>query len=350
MLSFEVEVEITGRAMRLYHNAEALKISGRNVSLSTDITTGSSRLNLGHARNPMFLNAHSVARTVLFVSLCFALVLCRSFTAKGQDQPLPMDKVNALLDPKVLGVKANGKPKFPAGIVTGRYMEEDIQGHCLVGASFPKWENLPLIKCTYRQADKSVPTKEKIATAIMLNPDKELLARWIVASCLIVKGNGNIDNCTVKLAKIIIDASGSQFVVAGIVLEDINPTDQIQEAYTFRDGVTAKVTDGLAVGFKGAFGDNESKIALDPAKTVLATASLKGPARIQSTWRAMYSDYMGDRAKDVAGTKWLDVVRELYQDAWKRAHNDALPETVEKYRNDLMVAKCYAVMGITPPH
>jgi hypothetical protein len=287
-------------------------------------------------------------RVVLLISLFVAVVFCPSFIARGQDRPLPMDKVNALLDPKVLGVKPNGKPKFREGIVTGRYMEEDINGHCS-DATFPKWEEFHLKKCTYRQPDNSVPGNKKTATVIMLNPEKEVLAKWLVASCLIVKGNSNIDACTVKLAKEIIGASGSQFAVAGIVLEDINPTDQIQEAYTFRDGVTVRVQDGLPVGFKGAFGENENKIAIDPDKTVLATASTKGPARIQSTWRQMYRDYMGTKAKDVTGIKWLDVVRELYQDAWKRAHNDALPETVEKYRNDLMVARCYSLMGIQPP-
>ena len=259
-----------------------------------------------------------------------------------------MNKVNALLNPKILGVKKNGKPRYRQGIVTGRYMEEDIQGHCS-DASFPNWEEFHLSKCTYSQFDKNVQGNAKTATVIMLNPEKEVLAKWIVASCLIVKGHGNVDNCMVQLAKAIIEASGSQFVVAGIVLEDIHPTDDVQEAYTFREGVTVTVKDGLSVGFKGPFGDNERKIAIDPDKTVLATASQKGPARVQSTWRVMYTAYMGQQAKDVSGTKWLDVVRELYQDAWRRAHDDALPETVERYRNDLMVARCYALLGITPP-
>lgn len=282
----------------------------------------------------------------LTISLFFVLMLCSFVTANGQG--LPMDKVNALLNPKTLGVKPNGKPKYRDGIVTGRYMEEDISGHCSA-ASFPKWEEFHLAQCTYKQADKSVPEHAKTATVIMLNPEKEVLAKWIVASCLIVKKNATIDTCMVKLATTIIDVSGSQFAIAGIVLEDINPTDQIQEAYTFRDGVTVKIQDGLAVGFTGPFGENENKIAIDPDKKVISTASQRGPARIQSTWRSMYTAYKGHKAQDVTGTKWLDVVRELYQDAWKRAHNDALPETVEKYRNDLMVARCYALMGITPP-
>jgi len=157
----------------------------------------------------------------------------------------------------------------------------------------------------------------------------------------------------------IIGASNSQFAVSGIVLEDqrkmnkvgkkVSGEDGIQEAYIFRDGVTVRVQDGIPVGFTETFGENENNIALDPNKEVLETASKDGPARIQSTTRQMYKDYLGNNAREVDGIKWLDVVRELYQDAWKRAHNDALPETVEKYRNDLMVAKCYSLMKVKPP-
>ena len=202
-------------------------------------------------------------------------------------------------------------------------------------------------RCTYRQPDNNAPSG-KTATVIMLNPEKELLAKWLVASCVIVKGSTDVKSCAIKLAKAIIDASGSQFPIAGIVLEDMNG-DHLQEAYTFRDGVTVKLEGGLPVGSTGMFGESQNNLAIDPNTAVLSTASQKAPARIQSTWRQMYKDYMGSDAKDVTGIKWLDEVRRLYQDAWKRGHDDSLPESVEKYRNDLLVAKCYALMGIQPP-
>jgi hypothetical protein len=237
-------------------------------------------------------------------------------------------------------------------------MEEDIHGGKCPDAPSPfkNWKGFPLIKCTYTQPDNKAPHRLKTATVIMLNPEKEVLAKWIVASCVIVKGTTDVDACAKKLALKIITVSGSQFAVAGIVLEDEHPThpdgtqgDGIQEAYTFRDGVTVSVQGGMSVGFTGMFGEAENNIALDPNREVLSTASNAGPARIQNTTRQEYMDYMGAQAKDVTGIKWLDVVRGLYQDAWRRAHDDAKPETVEKYRNDLMVAKCYALMGIKPP-
>jgi hypothetical protein len=287
----------------------------------------------------MFKNFRPVQQVILFVLLLFAAGLCPSFTANGQD--LPMGHVNALLDPKTLGVK-HGHPIYRKGIITGRYMEDQC-----ADTSFAKWEGLPLKRCTYRQPDKNVSSGKK-ATVIMLNPDKELLARWLVASCVIVKGNTGVRSCAIKLAKEIIGASGSQFAVAGIVLEDMND-DKVQQAYTFRDGVTVLLQGGLEVGFDGSFNQSAINLAIDPDIAVLSTASQKGPARIQSTSRQMYRNYMGSSAKDVTGIKWLDEVRALYQDAWKRGHDTSLPETVAKYRNDLLVARCYALMGIQPP-
>jgi hypothetical protein len=242
-----------------------------------------------------------------------------------------MDHVNAMLDPKSLGVKDSGAPRYSKGIVTGRYME----GQC-AETSFLNWEGFPLQRCTYRQPDSTVPGG-RVATVIMLNPEKELLAKWLVASCVIVKGNTGVKNCAVKLAKDIINASGSQFPVAGIVLEDMDGNN-VQDAFAFRDGVTVKLQGGT-----------NNDLALDPNTVIQSTASQSGFARIQSTSRQVYKNYKGSHAQDVTGLKWLDVVRELYQDAWKRGHDSSLPETVDKYRNDLLVAKCYALMGIQPP-
>ena len=277
----------------------------------------------------MFENIRSARQITFLVLLLFASGL--SFTAKSQTT-LPMDHVNAMLNPKSLGVKANGAPKFAKGIVAGRYMED---GQC-AEVSFSKWEGFPLKRCKYRQPDSTVPGG-RVATVIMLNPEKELLAKWLVASCVIVKGNTGVKSCAVKLALDIINASGSQFPVAGIVLEDMDGNN-IQDAFAFRDGVTVKLQGGT-----------NNNLALDPNTVVLSTASQSGFARIQSTSRQTYKKYKGSNAQDVTGLKWLDVVRVLYQDAWKRGHDGSLPETVEKYRNDLLVAKCYALMGIQPP-
>jgi hypothetical protein len=300
------------------------------------------------------LNKNSgLGKSVFVFSFLCWVVLGASFTAKSQD--LPMDKVNELISRTVF--KFDKKSViYKKGITQGRYMEKVVKRCTSKDVTFPNWgPEFPLKRCTYDQPDKKAPKKIKTATVIMLNPEAEVLAKWIIASCLIVKGNTGIEACANKLADSIIQVSGSQFAIAGIVLEDQRPKhkdgtqgDGIQEVYIFRDGVTVDVQGGIHWGFTGMFGEAENAVALDPTHKATVTGSTSGPARIQNTKRQMYLSYMGTQAKDVKELKWLDVVRDLYQDAWKRAHSNS-PETVEKYRNDLMVAKCYSLMGIKPP-
>ena len=280
----------------------------------------------------------SFAGKAFYITLLLITInVCMSATANCQT--LPADKVTKVA--KELG-------KLP------RYMEEDINDECKP-TELAGWENFPLIKCTYRQPDKIAGYKK--ATVIMLNPKKDVLAKWIVASCVIVKKmptpatDTAFDNCTSKLRREIIGASNAQFPVAGIVLEDqypINAPDGIQEVYTFRDGLTVEVKDGLVAAFTGNFGEAENNIALDTARKI---TKAKNYARIQSTSRDEYSAYMGSLAEKVDGANsvnWVSVIRKLYQDAWTRSHSNS-PENVEKYRNDLMVARCYKMLGVKPP-
>lgn len=282
-----------------------------------------------------------ITNTSLFILRLLLLLICVTAAAIGQG--LPMDKV--------------AKVKQNLGTL-GRYMEEDISGHCQV-TKIPEWGEIELKQCTYRQKDKLAGYKT--ATVIMLNPEKDVLAKWIVASCVIVLGMPNkkmtakFDQCTSKLRSRILQASGAQFPIAGIVLEDQYPDktkkcpkckpDGIQEVYTFRDGLTVEVEGGLTSAYTGPFGEDENRIALDRQKAI---TKAKKYARIQSTSRDEYRSYMGSLSQDVTDAKWVDVIRDLYKDAWIRAHgSDA--DTIEKYRNDLMVAACYSEMGKKPP-
>src|SRR5262245_23103479 len=134
-------------------------------------------------------NIYREVKSVFITSLLFLFIFSTAFAAKSQD--LPMDKVNALVSRKVL--KFDGESfLFKKGIIAGRYMEDDVKGGC-TDATLLNWEEFPLKKCTYNQPDKNAPKKIKTATVIMLNPGKEILAKWIIASCLIVRGNINID-------------------------------------------------------------------------------------------------------------------------------------------------------------
>lgn len=270
---------------------------------------------------------------------------------------------NRQLNANVL-VAMNNNPEL---VNLGRYMENSS----CEATSFPNWEGFELRKCKYRQEVKSINgrVREKNSLAggnrtfvnaevIMLNPKKDVLFKWILATCMITHPTANEDqlkSCATKFAKDIKSASGSQFAIAGIVLEDLNwypvgygiqqginsigQSDGMAEVYMFQDGVTVKLTGSkLNKNIQQVFDQSDIDFSLNPNSQVeLNKETTK--ARIASTTRKEYRNLLGQAAKDVSGNNWLKIVRELYQDAWKRAHNNALPETVEKYRNILLLAK-----------
>lgn len=215
---------------------------------------------------------------------------------------------------------------------------------------YPRWQDFSqdLMKCDYTQDDrkgrKGPIIGHKKATAITLDPSIDVLASWVVATCLIVKHNAN-QTCTDGLMNQILNASNAHFVIAGVVLEDQWPCPDgkhcgngIIESYNFRDGVTVSIKGGLKNFSETQASDPQILKALAPDSTITAAHKY---ARIQSTCREHYQAYekaMGREPENVKGLNWLTVVRALYQDAWRRAHDVSLTESVEKYRNELMIA------------
>jgi hypothetical protein len=245
---------------------------------------------------------------------------------------LPLENVTTLLS-KNKGIIYGEHVNLSEGITTGRYMEDDISDDGPKDAHFPNWDDFPLKESRYKVGNKQ-------GRVIMINPERSVLAKWIIASCLIAVGRNNLDQHADKLADAIIEASGSQFVIAGIVLEN-------GKAYTFRDGVTVKLRNGLSVGYSGNYDETAIEYAINEDSPLERTATgADSPARIQSTTRQMYKNYMGANAKHVGDLNWLPVVRDLYKDAWIRSQDENLDETTEKYRNDLMIARCYSLFDI----
>lgn len=194
---------------------------------------------------------------------------------------------------------------------SSRYME-----HNCVPATYPGWETLPLKKCTYRVKGANDPVK-KTAEVIMLNAEPDQLARWVVSTCIDVVGNAS-NKCTRNLGKQIIEQSGAQFPIAGIVFEDILPEDGKFEVFAFRNGVTVRINGVTHLGTA-----QPSTTEIEKSLNGAVTSTLKF-ARIQSTTREQYLANGGTRS--VSGNAWNEVNRDLYKAAW--GHN----------RNEMMVA------------
>ena len=196
-----------------------------------------------------------------------------------------------------------------------RYMEQD----CEV-TTYPGWNDFPLKQCNYSVTDGN--GTKKSAKVIMLNPSPEQLARWVVFTCLKVKGNA-ADQYIDKLAKHIIDQSGAQFPIAGIVFEDVLPQDGIYEVYCFRNGVT--------VGIKGVkHRKTEQPTAQEIEKSLYGEIEWTGKyARLQGTTREDYKDNggkidVGDSSKGNRKIQWVEISRELYQAAWGNNKNELM--------------------------
>jgi hypothetical protein len=206
--------------------------------------------------------------------------------------------------------------RFRVRLDASRYMVQNPRP-----VTYPGYEGLPLVLCTYSVSDRDKPggvvVGKKQASVILLNASAEQIARWVVNACVEVKGSAE-PKYTDALFKHIINASGGQWPVAGIVYEDILPEDGKNEIFCFRDGVTVAVE---GVEHRGIVQPTEKEIKQSLYGKVVKAYSY---ARIQSTNRDEYHKNGGK--KDVEGLAWLPVSRDLYKAAW------------DKDRNELMVA------------
>lgn len=198
--------------------------------------------------------------------------------------------------------------------LNARYMEKNAEP-----VTYPSWEGFPLIHCKYSVKDKDGTVKP--AEVILLDASPHQLARWVVYTCMEVKGSA-AQEYTNKLSKHIIGQSGAQFPVAGMVYEDMEG-DGVYKLYCFRDGVT--------VGIKGIPNADAKVLSPDEIhQTLYGEIAWTGKyARIQSTTREQYTAFGGkvDVGTSESGKRklsWLTVSRQLYQSAWNHDRNELM--------------------------
>jgi len=241
------------------------------------------------------------------------------------DMPLWMSRVDSLLksldrmksavtsDELPANAVERLKKKYANKLQRARYMEQNGEATTYAG-----WENFHLLKCRYTVADKD--GKKKSATVIMLNPSVEQLARWVVKTCLVVKGSAD-SALTDKLFNRVLEQSGGQFPVAGIVFEDILPADSVYEIYCFRNGVTVQIKGVKHRGTEQP-ADEEIEKSLNGEVTWIGRF-----ARLQGTTTEDYTENGG--TADVGNSNhrkaaWLEVSRQLYQAAWGNDRNELM--------------------------
>lgn len=201
------------------------------------------------------------------------------------------------------------------------YMAQKFLG---VTDTLPGWEGFPVKLYEYKTAPDLHTHQPKVAKVYLLDPSPEKLAMWIATTCWIVKKSVDYQY-TNKMLAWIKNQSGAQFPVKGLVYEDqYTPTDFYP--YVFKDGVTVYVNDSTQFPEDKTCTSEQINYYLH-----LTNAELKPQtgqyARIASTTR---EDYKNNGGKEDVGSKddrkiaWLNVVRKLYQQAWKSDTNQLL--------------------------
>lgn len=253
------------------------------------------------------------------------LLLFCAFTVCAQKMNLPADAVQRV-EQQVN--KMLNKPELK-------------DGSCEKITNFQNWKNIELDKCDYtRKKDKT--GLKKHATVVVHIPTTNQLARWLVAACVIANGSAST-KCTNFLVDRIVDQSGGQFPVAGIVYEDMEK-DGYEKAWNFRDGVTVVIENGI---------DNSNKYQQPTDEQINSSLTGKilktgkyGLARIQGTTREEYissckidnncvSDTKNIGSTNERTVKWVDVVRQLYQAALESDRNDLIIAWARNNKLDL---------------
>lgn len=202
----------------------------------------------------------------------------------------------------------------------------DLQETDLGPVTIASWAGFPTQKFAYSKTDANGVKKN--AVAVMLNPTPNQSARWIVSSVTTACGQF-VESFARQLVRHVVNASGFQFLVRGIHLEDMGGAGE-HTYYPFFDGVTVKL-DTIADGWPTRL--------LNHAEVESAVIAEEGNitkigkyARIQSTTRQEYWDAGG--TQDVSNEKWLGVVRQLYQAAWGNDENELMVATARAKKRE----------------
>lgn len=190
--------------------------------------------------------------------------------------------------------------------------------------TLPGWEGYPVKLYQYETGNDLYTGKPKVAKVYLLNPSPEKLAMWIITASWEVKHSVDY-KYTDKIFQWIKNQSGAQFPVKGIVYED-QYTKDFQEPYLFKDGVTVYLQDSNNWPQDKTCTPHQIELYLQISNNDLRPQSGRY-GRIASTTREDYKNCGG--TEDVGDAndrklKWLEVVRELYKEAWKSDRNELI--------------------------
>jgi len=207
------------------------------------------------------------------------------------------------VDPEVVRITAYFQKMLPA-----RYMEKNCTNTTYAG--YPT--TLPLKLCNYQVRDTHFGVNRH-ALVVLLDAAPPMLATWVVHAVTKVKGKVT-PSANDALAKQVIEASGAQFPVAGVVFEDMDGSGQ--RVFPFRHGVTVHIED---LPYYDTIQPTDAQLHRYLTGSV---SQVMKYARIQSTTREQYVANGGNPQvlKDIS--LWPGIIRDAYVRAWEHDGND----------------------------
>lgn len=234
-------------------------------------------------------------------------------SATAMPSPTPVTKVitpeqNITLD----AIGESFQKSIAAELTNARYMEQT----CRDVSTWQNWQDLPMKWCTYMSLGQATQV-------LLLDPGPRRLTMWIQDACTAFAMN--LNQCMSATYSQIINQSGAQFPVAGVVVEDSNGTGR-GNAYAFRNGVTVAIN---------AFASGTVQI-LSPAQTAqsftdvpIKTFSYGRPVSVTREQLTAYATAQ-HLTIPVLGTSadQLNIFNEevglLYQQAWLSSQNQLI--------------------------
>lgn len=198
-----------------------------------------------------------------------------------------------------------------------RYMEA---GTCTISSiDLFGWPSNLLRRCVYTVG---AGTNHRKGIVYLHSLDSQVILKWVKSACTLAQPQ-EVESCTLINVQGIVQASGAQFPVGGIVWEDMNGDGRF-EGYLFRNGITAR--DGR--WRNGDLGQPSEMLQHSLAISPSINGAKSGFARIYSTARAQYRKLSGDvnvaTSGNLAAAKaiyWSDLVGKVTRESLTRDFN-----------------------------
>ena len=192
------------------------------------------------------------------------------------------------------------------------------------------WSPNELQRCEYTVLDTSSNTR-RFGLVYLANPGGAKIFDCVSTACEKASPKA-APACIRRSARAVRDASGGQFPVAGLVLEDMDGSGT-NKGYVFRNGVTVHVK-GFKNGSSDTPSDGTGLEALATNQSVEGVNAAGGYARVLSTTRADYARFSGrsdvpvNRADSVAALLWSDMVGEIHRASLGSKENALITSTI----------------------